>query len=262
MVGDFFTRGWARFGADPQVRLWAAAALTAGRAALRDPAFSQGHVCEGSWFVGLDALPNDAVGRVAGSAPLSGPAVAFLRDQFGTLPPLHRGQLSTVFPGYPRPRAGEGPGAFRYRQRRDAAHLDGLKAEGPDRRRRIAEPHAFILGLPLTDVSPQAAPLVVWEGSHEILRAALAAALAPYPPERWSEIDVTEAYQAARREVFETCRRLPLPARPGEAVLLHRLALHGVAPWSAEAPAPAEGRMIAYFRPPMPGGITAWLGAD
>lgn len=262
MVSDFFTRGWARFGPDPQVRLWADAALRVGRAALRDPAFSHWHVCGGTWFVGLDALPNDAEGRVAGSGPLTGPAVDFIKDHLGGLPPLHRGQLSTVFPGYPRPREGEGEGAFRYRLRRDAAHLDGLKAAGPDRRRRIDEPHAFILGLPLSEAAPNAAPLVVWEGSHEILRAALSEALAPHDPADWPKVDVTEAYQAARKHIFETCPRVLLPARPGEAVLVHRLLLHGVAPWSEEgASAPDEGRMIAYFRPLMPGGLAEWLHA-
>lgn len=261
MVNGFFTRGWARFGPDPRVKDWADRALPAAREAVRDPALAHWHVCQGTWFVGVDALDNDAQGRIDGSGPLAGPAVEFIQTHIGPLPPLHRAQLSVVYPGYPRPREGESAGAFRYRRTRDAAHLDGLKPVGAGRRRMLRECHAFILGLPLTDTSPDAAPMVVWEGSHEILRAALAEALAGHDPADWPDIDLTEPYQAARRRVFDSCRRVTIHARPGEAYLLHRLALHGVAPWGAAATAPPEGRMIAYFRPVLPGGARDWLGA-
>ena len=123
----------------------------------------------------------------------------------------------------------------------------------------MEEPHAFILGLALNDASADAAPLVVWEGSPAILRAAFAEALAPYPSQDWASVDVTDAYVAARRRVFETCRRVEVPSRPGEAVLVHRLALHGVAPWADGASAGPDGRMIAYFRPLLAGGVPAWL---
>jgi hypothetical protein len=99
----------------------------------------------------------------------------------------------------------------------------------------------------------------VWEGSHIILRDAFRAALAGYPPDQLHDVDVTAAYQAARRTVFDTCKRLALPARPGEAIFLHRHILHGVAPWADTASARPEGRMIAYFRPQMAGGVAAWL---
>lgn len=128
-------------------------------------------------------------------------------------------------------------------------------AEGPDRRRRIRERHAWILGLPLTQADPGASPLVVWEGSAGIIRDALTG----HPPDTRDEVDVTETYQAARRRCFETCRRVPLTARPGEALVLHRLCLHGIAPWQMGAKAPPEGRMIAYLRPPLGGGVAAWL---
>ncbi|HLQ18611.1 MAG TPA: hypothetical protein VK146_06485, partial [Tabrizicola sp.] len=118
---------------------------------------------------------------------------------------------------------------------------------GPEKRRMVKEPHAWILGLPLNDTA--ASPLIVWEGSHEILRAALLKAFEPHPPETWGDIDITDAYQQARREIFATCRRIELPAKPGEATLLHRLTLHGVAAWKPSDQAPPEGRMIAYLRP-------------
>ena len=65
-------------------------------------------------------------------------------------------------------------------------------------------------------------------------------------------MDVTEIYHAARREAFETCRRVEITARPGEAYVVHRLALHGVAPWRDGTPAGPDGRMIAYLRPELP----------
>ena len=50
--------------AEAATRNWADHALPAARAAVTDPANAQWHVCEGTWFVGVDALPNDIRGRV------------------------------------------------------------------------------------------------------------------------------------------------------------------------------------------------------
>ncbi|MFM7334315.1 MAG: hypothetical protein ACKO1H_07870 [Tabrizicola sp.] len=205
--------------------------------------------CGGTWFVGVDALPNTPDGAINGTP-----------FPWGVLPlprgPLHRAQLSVIRAGYPQPSAEESPGAFAFRRDRDAAHLDGLLPVGPDRCRMVKEPHAWILGLPLNDT--QASPLTVWEGSHEVLRAAFLEVLRPHPPSLWGDIDITDAYQQARRDVFATCRRIELPARPGEATLLHRLTLHGVARWKADDTAPPEGRMIAYFRPQL-ATVHEWL---
>jgi hypothetical protein len=242
--GDFAARGWLRFPPEPATLRWAGAALPLARAALAGAADWR---CGGTWSVGLDALPNDARGGVGG-VPLAGAAVMFVRRAFGPMP-LHRAQLSTTRPGYPQPSAEESAAAFGYRLNRDAAHVDGLLPIGPDRRRMIREPHAFILGVALTEADPDAAPLTVWDGSHRIMGAAFRAALAPRDPAAWADIDVTEPYQAARREVFATCRRHTLPLRPGEAVVMHRHLLHGVAPWAEGALAAPEGRVIAYFRP-------------
>jgi hypothetical protein len=199
--------------------------------------------------VGLDLLPNDATGRVGGvDLPWA--------DLGLVCEPLHRAQLSTIHPNYPQPSIEESATAYAFRLNRDAAHLDGLLPIGADRHRMVKEPHAWILGLPL-NVS-DASPLVVWQGSHLILQEALREAFAPYPPATWGDVDVTQAYTAARRRIFETCPRIALPVRPGEATLLHRLTLHGVAPWAAGATAPPEGRIIAYFRPLM-GSVQDWL---
>jgi hypothetical protein len=169
--------------------------------------------------------------------------------------------VSVTWPGYPKPREGEGEAAARYRQHRDAAHVDGLLAVGDARARMLKERHAYILGLPLTAAGPRASPLVVWEGSHEIMRAAFAAAFKGIAPQDWGEVDLTDVYKSARQDAFDRCTRVELPAQPGEALLVHRLALHGVAPWHEGAEASEEGRMIAYFRPEFRGLRNDWVAA-
>ncbi|AXI54490.1 hypothetical protein C1J05_08290 [Sulfitobacter sp. JL08] len=259
MVADFAQKGWARFAFDPDVAHWARHAAGAARRAVDDPALAHWHQCQGTWFVGVDALDNDAAGAIDGSGPLTGAALDFITDYIGPVPPLHKAQLSVMYPGYPKPRAGENDAAFRYRLNRDAAHVDGLIAVGPHKMRKVQEPHQFILGLPLNDAPADAAPLVVWKGSHLIMRDAFRDALAGHPQDQLHDVDITAAYQAARRTVFDTCARIKLPAQPGEAIVLHRHILHGVAPWVAATTASPDGRMIAYFRPQMAGGVAAWL---
>ena len=262
MVAALFDKGWARFPIDPAVLDWIKVAKPLAIERVNDPEEQRQWLqCEGTWFVGVDTLPNTPEGAIPGSGPLAGTAYDTARDLYGTLP-LHRAQVSVIYPGYPRPRAGEGEGAFRYRRDRDAAHVDGLLAVGEARRRMLKERHAYILGLPLNACSADASPLVVWEGSHQIMRAAFEAVLGHLPQSDWAEVDLTDIYQTARREVFDTCKRVTIPGRPGEAYLVHRHALHGVAPWPEDAKAPPEGRIIAYFRPELPTGSDAWLYAD
>lgn len=261
-MSGFWDRGWARFGATEASLDWAAAAREAGVAVAGDPDWQAAWLrCQGTWFAGVDALPNDAAGAVAGSGPLSGPGVAFLAGAYGGMPPLHKGQLSVIYPGYPRPLEGESPAAGRYRIKRDAAHVDGLLPVGPERRRQVQEPHAWVLGVALNAASAAASPLVVWEGSHEIMRAAFADVFAGVAPEDMGGVDVTAAYQAARARCFDVCPRVPVPLAVGETVAVHRFALHGMAPWGDGATAPGEGRMIAYFRPEFSGGVAEWLAA-
>ena len=257
----FAARGWARFAHDAALARWAGVARDAALVRMADTGHRAAWLqCGGTWFVGVDTLANDAKGDVAGSGALSGAGYDAARRMYGALP-LHKGQVSVTWPGYPRPREGEGDAAFAYRQRRDAAHVDGLLAVGAARARMLQERHAYILGLPLTQADPGASPLSVWEGSHEIMRTAFAEAFGDTPPDAWGEVDLTEIYKAARRDVFARCARVTLPAQPGEAVLVHRLALHGVAPWQEGAEAPPEGRMIAYFRPEFSGLGAEWLTA-
>lgn len=252
--------GWASFAPEAAVLDWARAARRAALERIADPAEqARSLTCEGTWFVGVDCLPNDTSGAVGQSGPLGGAALAMAQELYGPLP-LHRAQVSVVHPGYPRARDGEDAAALRYRRTRDAAHVDGLLPVGPARRRMLRERHAFILGLPLTETSPEASPLVVWEGSHHVMRHAFQEALQGVAPEHWDEVDLTEIYHAARRIVFATCPRRPIHSAPGGAHLIHRMALHGVAPWGEAAHAPPEGRMVAYFRPEWPNSASAdWL---
>ncbi|WP_406649632.1 hypothetical protein [Aliisedimentitalea scapharcae] len=263
MLDDFLTRGWVRFAVDPATRAWADHARHHSLSAIHDPQHAPWMQCQGTWFIGVDALDNAASGQLPGGPPLAGPALEFIKNHIGPIPQLHKGQLSVMLPGYPKPRDGEGEAAFRYRLNRDAAHVDGVKLipGAATRRRNVDEPHAWVLGLPLNGASADASPLVVWEGSHAIMRDAFAAVLNDHDPTTWAQIDITDAYTSARAKVFETCERVTVHAQPGEAYLMHRLALHGVAPWGAAASAPpGEGRMIAYFRPEVTS-LADWLTA-
>lgn len=255
MVRDWPGRGYIRFPWHPATHRWSQAARRTGIRVVRDPVLSEKWLhCEGTWFVGVDALPTEPDGSIGG-VPLLGPFLSHI----GTRSDLHPAQLSVTYPGYPRPRAGESDAAFGYRLRRDAAHMDGLQAEGAPRRRLLRERHDWILGLPLTETSPGASPLVVWEGSHHILRSALVDVLAQLDEEHWPSTDITEVYTKARQTAFATCRRVVLPSRPGEAVLLNPFLLHGVAPWQASAMASRHGRMVAYFRPETADSPEVWL---
>jgi hypothetical protein len=155
---------------------------------------------------------------------------------------------------------GESEAAFAFRRDRDAAHVDGLLAEGAPRQRFLREPHAWILGLPLATGQGGASPTVVWEGSHTIMRETFLRAFCGVAPERWAEIDLTALYADARREVFARCPRVVLELQPGEACLFHRQLLHGMAPWAEGAVAPPCGRMIAWFRPQL-ATLPEWMDA-
>lgn len=253
---DWPDSGFIRLPWHSTTYLWATAARRVGKAVAQDPAMiAQWLQCEGSWFVGVDALPTDKCGAIDGQA-LIGPVA----DLIGPRNDLHPAQLSITYPGYPRPRAGESDAAFRYRLNRDAAHMDGILADGTPKRRFLRERHDWILGLPLTEATPSASPLVVWEGSHHVMQSALQQALGHIPEEDWPNTDITDIYTANRKTVFTTCKRRPLFTRPGEAVLLNRFLLHGVAPWGACAPASKHGRMVAYFRPESAESGTIWMG--
>ena len=202
MVGT----GWQLIDHHPSIVAWANAAhkLALETLALRNEPWR----CGGTWLVGVDALPNDATGAI--------PGAAFPWDALPLTPePLHKAQLSVIKPGYPQPTPAETEAAFQYRLNRDAAHLDGLILQ-PDGARMMQEPHHWILGLPLNESA--ASPLVVWDGSHDIMRAALIRALAQVPPENWGAVDLNPTYQAAPPRYL--CHLHPPPfacaPRPGD----------------------------------------------
>ena len=90
------------------------------------------------------------------------------------------------------------------------------------------------------------------------MRRALRPVFDGMDPTNWASVDITGIYQAARREVFESCQRIELPVTAGEATLVHRLSLHGVAPWG-EGGTEEKARAILNFRPALPGGAKDWL---
>jgi hypothetical protein len=248
----FLARGWCRFGYDAVLARWAEQALSQARAAAAAPANAAWLRCGGTWFVGVNALPNDAAGAVPGGMPIAGKAIEFIHEDLGLSGfDWDRAQVSVVYPGYPQPMASESAAAYRYRREHDAAHVDGVLRTGSGRRRHLGGHHRFILGIPLVRVGAGASPLVVWEGSHELVRRTFRERFARIAPANWRELDITRTYHALRREIFAACERVEIVAQPGEAYLVHRLALHGIAPWSAPGGSFPDGRMVAYFRPEM-----------
>jgi hypothetical protein len=241
--------GYIVFHKQEPVLRWAAAAHSEAIAILRDPERSAGQFRHrGTWFVGVDILPNQPDGSIRG-VPLAGRWA----DHVDLPASWHPAQLSVVFPGYPARDPEESEGQHRFRRDRFAAHVDGLLPVGPERRRFLREPHAFILGLPLTDT--RAAPLMVYPGSHRRIAEAFRALRAMPDP---GAIDVTDIYTATRREIFREIEPVAVNFEPGQAILMHRHLLHGVAPWNDDVAAPREGRMIAYFRPQFD--AKSWVG--
>jgi len=258
LESDFFNNGWCRFPYSEALADWVAFALPAARACVGDPRYSQWWRCRNTWFVGVHALDNDESGALPGGPALAGPAADFVKGALLLDIGWDRAQVSVCYPGYPRPMAGESEAAFRYRREKDAAHIDGILPEGSRRRRRLRHHHAFILGVPMVETSADAAPFALWEGSHELVRQSLAERFGDLPAADWGDEDITDAYHAARRRIFDECRRVEVSARPGEAYLVHRLTLHGIAPWGAQAVAGKDGRMICYFRPEL-SDVDRWL---
>ena len=251
-MGLLGSSGFVIYPHDPRVAEWSDKAAEVMRPIARDPAVQAANLRHGNtWFVGVDALPNTPDGAV-GDVPLMGA----WRDAVPALP-LHRAQVSIIYPGYPKQDLGESDANHRYRLNRSAAHVDGLLPVGPQKRRFAMEYHAYILAIPLGKVA--AAPTVVWEGSQTIMQRALREAIGDADP---SHVDITDAYQAARREVFDCCPKVPLNITKGQAALLHPFLLHGTDPWDPEVGDPdGHGRMTAFFRPDLGDG-RAWLDIE
>lgn len=241
---ELSTRGWTDIPTSPALSEWINHVRPQALAISKDPEAERQWLRHGrTWFAGVNMLPNDAEGRVGDGPSFPREVLDWIESLAPPAKGLDRAQISVCYPGYPGQEA-ESDAAFRYRRDRFASHLDGLLGEGAPKRRFFREYHAYILGLPLTEAGPDAAPLVVWEGSHRILADMLASELGP-DPAKWSARDITEAYKEARTRIFETCNPRRISAKPGSGYLVHRFALHGVAPWTS-----GEGaRAVLYFRP-------------
>ena len=247
MSDDGFTElGWAKLDPDADLSDWIDAVRPAAISASNDPELRRQWLRSGgTWFVGVNALGNDAAGRVGDGRPLPDTALAKARSLCPHVQELDRGQVSVAYPGYPQQDPQETDAAFRFRRDRAAAHLDGLHRGDAGSGRWFREHHAFILGIPLCPVGAGSSPVVVWEGSQHIMRAFLQAELGDLPPAEWAKRDLGDAYAAARREVFATCPQREITTEIGDAYLLHRFAVHGVMPWG-DGKTP---RAVIYFRP-------------
>lgn len=243
----------------PSIHKWASVAHEHARAIL-EAAPQSAFECEGTWFVGVDALPNDEAGAI-GDIPFPSEIHEVITQRYGAVGDLHPAQLSTVYHGYPKPRQGESETAFAYRRDRDGAHVDGLLPVGPERRRFVIEPHRYILGIPLTPVSPNHSPMIFYEGSSRLMRAAFHSVLGEcVDAQTVAKIDVTDIYQATRREVFASCPRKVITADVGSAYVMDPHALHGIAPWTSSEYGP---RIVAYFRPQFTGqDVLKWCAIE
>ncbi len=250
---NFAEHGWCRREVDQDLLAWCESVQAVAQDILCDPQHAHWWRHGQTWFAGVNILPNDNTGKVANGVALSADLQQWLRRclhlQDSHSFQWEQGQLSVLRPGYPQRDANETETAHNYRRKRDAAHVDGLLPVGPTRRRMPQEFHHFILGIPLHPSPTHAGATVVWEGSHLIMQQALSNALQGIPQQDWPSTDITEIYQQTRREVFTRCKRVEIHVPPGEAYLIHRLAVHGVAPWDARNGDDGQLRSVAFFRP-------------
>ena len=122
--------GYQVFDGDPAVLKWAKAAHKLAVKVTSDPEMRRANLRHGdTWFVGVDALPNDAAGAVDG-VPLTGP----WKRHINRPERWHPAQISVVYPGYPKQDKDESDANHRFRVLRAAAHVDGLLPIGPARR--------------------------------------------------------------------------------------------------------------------------------
>ena len=258
---SFMHNGWVIFEHDEQLENWASQTLPMARQAISAPENQQWLRHGNTWFAGVNVLNNDHTGKVPNGINLQGNAATFIQETIIKAPlNLDRGQLSICYPGYPKQSRHESDAAHGYRLRRDAAHVDGLLKEA-DGERYCREYHDYILAIPMVDFSSDAAPFVVWNGSHKLVQSAFQEHLNKLPPDQWANTAITQCYKNSRNKIFTECERVEIALKPGEALVGHRLLLHGTAPWQESANAGKDGRLICFFRPASLS-IEQWLNAD
>ncbi len=241
---QFNELGWCRFPADTPILSWVDSIRREAESCLSDPALAHWWRYQHTWFVGVNCLANDDRGRVNKGPGLAGAAVNFIEQTLGSTLQLDQGQISAIMPGYPRADPDQTEASFRYRLKREAAHVDGLLLEDGERYAR--EYHAYILAIGLHDVESGASPFVVWNGSHKLIHRSLRSELDAYPEHQWPSIPIGDVYKQARRSAFDECQRVELSLNAGEAVLVHRLMLHGTAAWQSDQ---RGARVLCFFRP-------------
>ena len=259
---DYYNEnGWIKFSFDPKLDHWLKSIAKPTFNAIHDKENQNEWLrCQGTWFAGVRALPNDIHGSVKGGVKLDFASSRWALNMLGVKQIVwDPAQISVCYPGYPKPGINESKSSFYYRLKKDAAHVDGLHPVGKNRIRMLREQHAFILGIPVTTFSRKASPLVVWEGSHKIMKYYFKKEFCQIDPQDWKDYDFTKVYHNARNEIFDTCKRVEIHATPGESYIVHRMALHGVAPWDGRARSSKEGRVIVYFRPDMDLEPSSWL---
>lgn len=244
-------QGWCRLPKSEALLSWAEALLDAAQTCMKAPENHQWWRYQDTWFAGVNALPNNKIGAVAGLPPLPWSLLTLLADYCQTsVVELDQGQISGLFPGYPQIDPQQSAAANQFRRQHYAAHLDGLVPLGPKRRRFLTEQHSFILGISLTSHPIDAAPLIVWPDSHKRIQAWLIDSLSAQPEKHWHEIDLTDGYQHIRKQILDDTEPQALHLTKGEAYVMHRHLLHGMGDWpNAIADPHSQGRIIVYFRP-------------
>ncbi len=151
---------------------------------------------------GCRRTPQRRDGAVPGGPPFLARPMEFIKNDLRFAPPLHRAQVSVCYPGYPRTSPDETPAAFGFRLNRDASpcrRASGGRPGSPPLPERAA---AYIWGFRSRKPVRMPRRWSLWQGSHRHMGKVFTEALANKAQAEWPGIDLTEAYQAARREVF------------------------------------------------------------
>ena len=247
---SFFERGWVRFPFDPEIATWVGAARAPAVQTLDDPELRRLWLrCGGTWFAGVNALPNTADGALPEHAvpPLGGRAIEFIARHLGLV----------------RIRMGQGAGLDLF-SRLSATLRRGKRGRiwfsiAPRRCacRRVAPvrsgPPKNTQRNPWVHPWPSADRCTRQRCADGGLRRLATKSCAGRFQNAWRVSRRgtgrrkmwTEAYVSARRQCFERCPRVTIPARLGEVYLVHRLCLHGVAPWPVGA---ADGSSRGHAR--------------
>ena len=261
---SFLANGWLKFDYDHKIYHWVNVAKKKVFNRYNSGDFGWNNFrCGNTWFVGVNFLGNDKTASLNGAC-FEGIPVTEIKSYFGhNIKYWDEAQVSICWPNYPLQSDNETHNAFNFRVNRYAAHVDGILPFGREKRRFLKDPHAFIFGIPITYCDYKTAPVVVWEGSHLIMREAFKRTYNASDSKNWDKIDVTNVYQKARSRVFETCQMKRLYVNLGESYLIDRLAVHGIAPWEPREPKKngvstkdiknqpeiKNGRAVIYFRP-------------